>query len=602
MEKKKKKKILKVLSIILAALVLLIIILSVIGGEIAEKYAREFLAKKTLKGHIITFEDIDINLATLSVSIDNIMIFPDTASPLIKNPDSLALMTTYYIRTDRVDVNRIRLWKIFNSKIVHVGMIYLKHPDIHVILPDKEARKNYTYMDQHMPVVSMEDVKAPPPVKYIQAGVFEIYKGSVKIAERGHKKPITETREYSIKIKQAKFDLEITTGFEDAVSYKDIKFNAQGETASLPGGFYNIYVGEVNMDYKKSHISIDTFKLIPQYGKSEFGYKSGKQTDRFDIMVERIDLNGVRTEEMKENKSIDINEIVVNGANLDIYRDKNIPRDLSIFPKYLNQVILSMSLPLNIDSLKVLDSYILYQEVAEGEEKTGKIFLSDVNLKVSNITNDPIAIVRNGSMLVQGELMIYGKGKLDIIIDMSLKNKKGEFTFSGNIGKMALKGFNPFIEPAMKMLILDGQVERAVFRAKADENDARGTMRFLYQDLTMEVVKKKESEEGPKKAGFLSDIANIVVRPNNPPRNKTDRVALMQFTRDKNKNFINLMAKTIINGLVSTILPGNKNILTKDMENVKNIDEIKTKGEVKEEKKEEKKGERKRRRGGKKED
>jgi hypothetical protein len=145
--------------------------------------------------------------------------------------------------------------------------------------------------------------------------------------------------------------------------------------------------------------------------------------------------------------------------------------------------------------------------------------------------------------------------------------------------------------------IKEGKINSMVYSADAGSDYSTGSMTMAYEGVKIEVLKEL-TEDHEKKKGFLSSLANMVIRSNNPHK-KSDgpaEPAEIFFVPDKHKAIINYMVKSLINGIIGSLVPAAAPTLEKHEkaeEKEHKKDERKTKKEERKQNRAERKADKK---------
>ena len=75
---------------------------------------------------------------------------------------------------------------------------------------------------------------------------------------------------------------------------------------------------------------------------------------------------------------------------------------------------------------------------------------------------------------------------------MPLNDPKDNFTFKGHLTKMQMKEVNYFLGPSAMVDVNSGQIDDLSFTASANRYVGKGSMNFLYNSLTIDVLKEKD--------------------------------------------------------------------------------------------------------------
>lgn len=324
-------------------------------------------------------------------------------------------------------------------------------------------------------------------------------------------------------------------------------------------GFYDFNIGGIVLNLAENSLEIANLQLTPKYDKSKFGHKYGKQTDRFDVKAGSIKMRGFDINRYLLSGGIALQAVKVNGMELEIHRDKNVPADLTRFPKLPWQMLAQVKNYIAIDTIEVRNSTIRYEELAPEQPEAGKVPLSDVNISVYNVSNDSAYIAQHGAMMVQISANVFNQGDLLLNIDVPDDLTSGDFSFNGRIGQMDMKAFNSMTELNALVNIENGTLDSLVFWANANENYASGQLIMVYDNLKFNVLKKDNEKRNLSEMGLLSWLANRVVKSFNPSRNKPNekpKIAEIFVEKDKNKSVFNYIVKSVISGLKGSLVPG----------------------------------------------
>jgi hypothetical protein len=218
-------------------------------------------------------------------------------------------------------------------------------------------------------------------------------------------------------------------------------------------------------------------------------------------------------------------------------------------------MFLKAPMPMDIDTLSVINSRLIYSELVAERTEPGYIRLEEFDLQSYNLTNHPAEDSIESVMKLDVHAKVMGEGPMNITLILPLEGTTRKLQCSGSVGAMQLSPLNAMLEPSINMKFNSGTVTRMTFSFSGDDNLSVGWMEFLYKDIDVVLLKKDPGKEW----GFVSFLANKMTNSNNPAPGKTDFKSVeIGYERDKNKGLINYIWKTIQSGMVRTILPMNK--------------------------------------------
>jgi hypothetical protein len=310
----------------------------------------------------------------------------------------------------------------------------------------------------------------------------------------------------------------------------------------------------------------------------------------YDIDVDQIKVSSFNFESMINDGVFIIDSVMINGINLNILMDKRLPFNTEKRPKLPYQSVKQLRFPLYIGSLKINNSYLKYQELMESTSEPMTAILGDLNIQVHFLTSIKDSLITRKSMTVNLQSKFMEQTPMFINFDFPIYNPIDTFYFSGHMGSAQMSEFNSASFPAMGLKFEQGRLNEINFSGSANNQFSKGTMTMLYSDLQADIAKK----DLEKKNKFLSWAANAVTHVSNPGKNNKIRVASMAFERVTYKGFGNYVWKTLLSGIMNTILPTGKTV-KEDAKHTRNQaakEELNKKQEQKS-KKEEKKARRK---------
>jgi len=550
----------KIIGVILAVLILV-----AVGGLIyldknIEKIAEDFLEKEFKKSALcqvyeISYSNIKISLVSGKIIVDDLLISPRES--FFTAPDTLRYK---YLLVYKVEIPEFSVSGLTENFSLNLGKIVLD--EIKINSPHITMIDHLSDDEKKLATRYAESSKTDSAQKKTGLGSFSLSGFSVKNGNFNFFSRIKSTTVFTagkINIEIAHLELGpghilqtlATKTFENAyISLGEISY-------PLENGFYTLEVDEIVNNVGNKKLSVDGLKLVPQFDKSEFGKKFGKQTDRLGLQITSLEIDGFDPEKLLLDNEIYIQNILIEGLYLNAYRDKSVPFDYSRFPKYPQQSLAVLKMGLNIDRIEIRNSTVLYEELAEGAEFPGEVPINNLYATITNVSNIKSVIEEKGPMKWDVRANFFDAGLLEVEVLFTSNIHNPDFSFKGKMGEMDMTAFNRMLENTENIRIEHGIINSMTFYADADENFVEGELVLKYDSLRiagLRKIREKEKEE----LGFLSALANVVIRSFNPPRKSKEEPepATIFFERDKNKGIFNYLAKAIITGIKTTIIPG----------------------------------------------
>ena len=145
--------------------------------------------------------------------------------------------------------------------------------------------------------------------------------------------------------------------------------------------------------------------------------------------------------------------------------------------------------------------------------------------------------------------------KLDVTVDFKFGDKRNSFTFSALTGPIDLVEINPMLSNLLPARVVSGKLDKLVVpQVYANDDVAKGSLLFYYNDLSVEVKDKKQTTWTKIKTGVINWAANdLIINNNNPTKAGKMKTGVISFNRDKGKGIINYFWKSTLSGLKSTM-------------------------------------------------
>ncbi len=116
---------------------------------------------------------------------------------------------------------------------------------------------------------------------------------------------------------------------------------------------------------------------------------------------------------------------------------------------------------------------------------------------------------------------------------------------------------NTLIQAYTPAKINNGITDEISFSGVAEQTKASGMMKFLYHDLEVDL---ELQDQARWKSSVIAFAANSAVHSSNPASpNQPPREVRFDVDRDMNKGFVNVIIKSILNGLKETMIMSKEN-------------------------------------------
>jgi hypothetical protein len=313
---------------------------------------------------------------------------------------------------------------------------------------------------------------------------------------------------------------------------------------------FSLKMDSFDMAYLARVITLRGMSVEPIISNKEVQEKYRFQQANFSGTVGSVELRGVDFDTLMYAEKILVEEIALDSVSVAIYKDNTKPQDPNRFPQYLGQAIMGITKPILIKDLIATNVDLIYEE-RKADGTAAKVLVTQGTAEVKNITN----------LSPDEELLVTAKARLADMVQANLNLKfsysKPQFSFAGDMSKFDLASLNPIIRAYSPAEIVKGTADEVKFSGVATQRAASGSLKFLYHDLQIDL---KLKEQAKWKSSLVTFGANTALLSNNPVSpSSPERVVTFTAERDMNKGFLNLVIRSVLDGMKETMIMSKKN-------------------------------------------
>jgi len=493
---------------------------------------------------ILKTEKINVSTQNRSINVKNLSI--EEPSKLKQNK----LSNWFTLKSTSVNIGGFDLYNYLVNKRILAASVSLsgnqfsfqKNNDI----DQKDKVSFYDKMKESISDITLKKID------------IQDLNGKVNVVQKGKAKtftiPSAEVVFKNFIINQNSVNDKNRIAFSDDVSLKIRKFSQQTEN-----GLYKIVFPEIGVNTQSETLSIDSLQLIPIYGQAEFGQKIGHQKTRFQLSTSKIVLTGFNYPSFINDNKIIAKVADIENVKFSVYRDRNLPIGPPRKPKTLPYILKNLYEYYKIDSIFLDNSSIHFEDKAPNARRTGKLWFEDVNITVSNFTNDKISQMQKATKAI-AKTIVMGQSNATIFVDLPMYSPDESYTLNGELNGMPMDAFNNILEPSAFLKVESGMLDKLAFEMEIGQKINTGTVTMFYDDFKISVLRKDAEEDDRKQSsGLKSFIANafLIKKSNKPDGNF--RVGESYYEKPEDKGFVYAWWRTLLSGIKPSIgLKGDK--------------------------------------------
>lgn len=519
------------------------------------------LLKQELQGYVtdlsdslysVKFKDLRLDVLSGSVTIEKASMIADSAVYQRLLSQQKAPANLYNISVDRLELKYFKPWRYFIGKDLSAASLTVTGPSI-------VLEQNATIKDTSKPKTAYQNISSKMKSIFIGKLVLDSTNFKYVFIRKDSSRVIHQFHNLRVRINDFLIDslaLDDPTRFLYARNYE---IGMKDYMSRTRDSLYWMNIRGIRYDAALRTLHIGRFELQPRYDKAAFQRKNGVQKDRFEVIFNDISLHNLNPRLLLQEQQIWAQRVDIQGGKLDIYRDRTLPMPPgNKLGQYPHQLLAKLKVPLNIDTLTGSNINIQYTELSPLTGQTGYINFSHVHSRIRHITNIDSLVAKNQHMTADLDAVFMQSGKLTARFDFILNDKAARFDVAGQLNNMNGKDLNVMTQPLGKLEIKSCDISEMTFNIKGDERKAAGHVKLLYQRLKIAVLEQNKDHQGYKRKGLISLVANaLVINSDNPLKGEKVRTADVNYTRDIQKSFFNLVWKTLFTGVKDIAGAGN---------------------------------------------
>jgi len=557
--KPKKKYI--IIGVVITLLVAIILTANFFAGTIAEKKIRQAL-KSSDSGYLIDFDRAKVNFFTMTVIIKDLTISPDSALLAQYKDKESRQKSLYQVEIPVLRLRHIDAVSILGTKQIDISEIVCNKMVLTLLTGGGKQERHRVTEEQVDKGININRI-ALPEIGGVGIGLVKFNAFTLYV--------VNLPKEDTVLVnKGADFTLDNLSLIKNPLDtntfrlvMKDMRLDIEDEDFVFSTKDYHFSFGRLSFSLHNRLLHIENARFSPKRNMYSMASSMKFRNDVYNLTTDVIDMHLGDIKSMILNGSYDFPLVKMTGLKLFVLRNRSLPFDESKRPLLPNDLLKHMTTGLNIDSLIINKSQLVYEESNSDKEPTMKVSLDRLKVLVTGITSVSDSMkLRPMKMKIEAELQ--NQIPMEVDFTFPLASVRDTFSYYGALGGGAMSVFNPMLESAAGVKFSSGDLKSIKFHVRANNTYAMGSMTMLYDNLNGTVLRKDGHEDNK----LLSWIANQVLKSDNPAAGEQPREVPIYFNRVMYKGFGNFAFKPLLSGILATTIP------TFDKSNQKSIDEI----------------------------
>jgi hypothetical protein len=502
-----------------------VVVLLAIGVNFWVKHQLPVLINRQSESYTITYKDMDIDVLSGNVIATQVIIVP-------KNATESKIRKGIYATAQKLEIKQFKILSVLFSDRISARSLTLSKPEVILYKSNEKVIRNPESLKHNV---------VRPFEKVISVSDIYLYNGDLKIIYVKNKETLMSVSNINlqidgIKITDSILKTKIPLGYENySFSCDSLYCNASP--------FYDVRTKKIKST--KTTLEIDEVKYFSKYKRRQFISKLKTEKDLFAISAQKIKLQKLDWGYKDDILFVNVGTLSIDKCSADIYRNKLPPDDLT--KKYLyNKLLRDLDFNLRVDTLRVRNSLLAYEEEKSFDKGSGKLIFDKFNLTATNIRSG-FRQKKLPDLNINVDCRFMSASPMHVEWRLNVMDKSDGFNIRGTIRNVDSKRVNAFSKPYINATT-EGTLNEVFFNFTGNDAKSHGEFAIKYDDFKVTFYQKKNRE---KKNKFLTAVGNLFVKNDTKGNVKGTKV---EVERIPEKSFYNFFWRNIAEGLLKIFI------------------------------------------------
>jgi len=518
---------------------------------VLQRQLKELVLRSSDSLYHIEYSDFDLNVTTGNATLYDFRLIPDTAVyekliRLKKAPDNIFILSV-----KKLSIKNVGARKAYREKILNIDDIIIDKPNLTII------SKRFGFND----TVKVGKPKTPYQIMkkvFKQLKIDSVSLKDISLNYIDKNKPVTrQTQLQHIDIDISDVLIDSLSGSDPSRFYytKGVNVTVHDYHITTPDGLYNAMVKKIYFSMADRNIILDRVSLTPKYSRDDFYKETGKTGDIFTLKFKKIDIDDIDLQDLLRAQDLYAGTMNINGADVQIYTNNAFKgKKTSKIGMDPQQSLQRVALDMRLKRINIKNAKIVYSETDATTKATGEILFTHTNGYILNVTNDDDQKRRNPYMRAVINTQFMDAAPLNVNFKFNLAAKDGAFNYSGELGKFDGTKLDKLVKPLAMVHVQSADIEKLDFNVDASNYSGKGDVKFYYNNLKIQLLKKVEGKSELQKQGLISALANnLILESNNPDKKGVFRSGPVDLKREPDLSFFSFLYKALLDGIKPSV-------------------------------------------------
>lgn len=510
---------------------------------IVEQAARVGLAQLSESGYRVDFQKLDLKPLRRQITLYDVTVSADSAQQ-----SRLLAQGSYF--TGQLDKLELQLdkypyWE--SDKYLSISHLEIQHPYIQIHQSALAAEPE----EDSSPLVTNTFTLIKPYLDSLRIMDINLQDGQItRILHDSSQVDTLKLPTVRLAIEDIRLDSLRALANNGLPTIKTWEMDAGVFRKVSKDSLYTYSIGSTHADLIKGSLAFTDMQVHPNYEKKEFASHLSEQKDRMEVSVHSLELDGLQILRLLHGKPLLARTMAVDSITLSIFKDKRFPRNTAHKP-LLQTMLHSIPVMFQIDTILLTSGQIVYEEQNGISEEAGQVVFDQLYATLYGATNNPEA---TNMFQVDTRANLMSDGLLEVSFQIPLGSSDGTHYISGRLDRMHLERLNQLLEPVAFASVRSGVANLLDFKMKLNDQQATGDLRFIYNDLKVDILNQDDPDNPALKALLGTWLANwFVVKADNPTRSQPLRVGNIYFEHDATRSVFSYWCHALLSGIKESI-------------------------------------------------
>ena len=507
------------------------IILFVVGATVTINWwidakLPQIISKKNETPYHIQYKELKISLLSKTIVAKGVSIVPKE-----REKDSLS-KNGIFATVETITIDNFAIFPLLFSNKIEAQTLAVNNPKVTL------------YKENNKTINSTKSISSrvvTPFQKIIKVNDVNLEQGSFSIIHIKNNETLFSAQNVTVQLD----DIVIS----DETLKQKIPFRYKKYAFSCDSLYYqtdDLYLIKSNkVNTTNTGLEVNQFSMVSKLNRRQFVNQLDQEKDLYTLKATKIAIKNMDWGFKKDIFSFQTHQILIEKAHGNIYRSKIPHDDVSIKPLY-NKLLRELTFDLKVDTLKISDSKLVYEEEKTFEKGPGILEFTHFNLNATHIQSG-FQQKKLPDVVIAIDCKFMKTAPMKIDWRFNVMDKSDGFAMKGRIlnfdtGKLAVFT-KPYLNATTK-----GIFEQLYFNFAGTDIQAVGNFALKYRDLKVKLYQNKNRD---KESKFKSWIANLLLTNDSDGKLIEYEVAV---ERVREKSFFNYFWLCIAQGLKKTLI------------------------------------------------